>query len=157
MRSTSVSFWDGFHRLVDDEKLLIRLLGGGATWFLMDAAYYGNTVSSPLVLSALAGHHSLMEKTLTQLGGFVVFAAPRYAVAPLTMDRLGRKTIQCQGFTMMAITFGLRALIPNIEKMAVPFVVIYGVSFFFTEFAPDATTFLYPSEIFPVRVRTNAH
>jgi PHS family inorganic phosphate transporter-like MFS transporter len=58
---------------------------------------------------------------------------------------------------MMTITFGLLALIPNIEKMAVPFVVIYGISFFFTEFGPNATTFVYPSEIFPVRVRTTAH
>ena len=156
-RSTSVSFWDGFHRLVSDEKLLIRLIGASATWFLMDAAYYGNTVSSPLVLSAVSGHHTLLEKTLTQLGIFVVFAAPGYAVAALAMDRLGRKTIQCLGFAMMAITFGLLALIPNIEKMAVPFVVIYGISFFFTEFGPNATTFVYPSEIFPVRVRTTAH
>jgi MFS transporter, PHS family, inorganic phosphate transporter len=48
-------------------------------------------------------------------------------------------------------------LIPNIEKMAVRFVLIYGISFFFTEFGPNATTFVYPSEIFPVRVRTTAH
>lgn len=64
-RSTSVSFWDGFHRLVSDEKLLIRLIGASAAWFLMDAAYYGNTVSSPLVLSALSGHHTLLQKTLS--------------------------------------------------------------------------------------------
>jgi MFS family permease len=43
----SVSFWDGFHRLVNDNKLLMRLIGASAAWFLMDAAYYGNTVSSP--------------------------------------------------------------------------------------------------------------
>jgi MFS transporter, PHS family, inorganic phosphate transporter len=34
---------------------------------------------------------------------------------------------------------------------------IYGLSFFFTEFGPNATTFVYPSEIFPVRVRTTGH
>lgn len=73
------------------------------------------------------------------------------------MDRLGRKTIQCLGFGMMAITFALLALVPGIERMAVPFVVIYGISFFFTEFGPNATTFVYPSEIFPVRVRTTVH
>ncbi len=123
----------------------------------MDAAYYGNTVSSPLVLLALAGHHSLLEKTLTQLGIFVVFAAPGYAVAAADHGSTGSQTIQCLGFAMMTITFGLLALIPNIEKMAVPFVVIYGISFFFTEFGPNATTFVYPSEIFPVRVRTTAH
>jgi PHS family inorganic phosphate transporter-like MFS transporter len=44
----SVSFWNGFHRLVNDNKLLLRLIGTSAAWFLMDAAYYGNTVSSPL-------------------------------------------------------------------------------------------------------------
>jgi MFS family permease len=91
----------------------------------------------------------LLEKTLTQLGIFVVFAAPGYAVAALTMDRLGRKTIQALGFGMMAVSFALLALIPNLEKMVLPFLIIYGFSFFFTEFGPNATTFVYPSEIFP--------
>jgi PHS family inorganic phosphate transporter-like MFS transporter len=61
------------------------------------------------------------------------------------------------GFGMMTIAFALLALIPNLEKMAIPFLTIYGVSFFFTEFGPNATTFVYPSEIFPVRVRTTGH
>ena len=156
-QNQSVSFWDGFHRLVSDDKLLLRLIGASGTWFLMDAAYYGNTVSSPLVLSALQGHHTLLQKTLTQLGIFAVFAAPGYAVAALTMDKLGRKTIQSLGFAMMVITFGLLAVIPGIQNMVAPFVIIYGISFFFTEFGPNATTFVYPSEIFPVRVRTTAH
>ena len=153
----SVSFWDGFHRLVNDNKLLLRLIGASAAWFLMDAAYYGNTVSSPLVLSALNSDHTLLQKTLTQLGIFAIFAAPGYAVAALTMDRLGRKTIQVLGFGMMAVTFSLLALIPNLQKMVIPFLIIYGFSFFFTEFGPNATTFVYPSEIFPVRVRTTGH
>jgi MFS transporter, PHS family, inorganic phosphate transporter len=153
----SVSFWDGFHRLVNDNKLLLRLVGASAAWFFMDAAYYGNTVSSPLVLSALNSDHTLLQKTVTQLGVFAVFAAPGYAVAALTMDRLGRKTIQLLGFAMMAVTFALLAFIPNLQKMAVPFLIIYGLSFFFTEFGPNATTFVYPSEIFPVRVRTTGH
>jgi nitrate/nitrite transporter NarK len=32
--------------------------------------------------------------------------------------------------------------------------IIYGLSYFFTEFGPNATTFVYPSEVFPVKVRT---
>ena len=153
----SVSFWDGFHRLVNDNKLLLRLVGASAAWFLMDAAYYGNTVSSPLVLSAMHSDHTLLQKTLTQLGIFAIFAAPGYAAAALTMDRLGRKTIQALGFAMMTVTFALLASIPNVEKMTIPFLIIYGFSFFFTEFGPNATTFVYPSEIFPVRVRTTGH
>ena len=137
--------------------ILLRLIGASAAWFLMDFAYYGNTVSSPLVLSALGSDHSLLQKTLTQLGIFAVFAAPGYAVAALTMDKLGRKTIQGLGFGMMAIAFGLLALIPDVEKLIYPFIIIYGLSYFFTEFGPNATTFVYPSEIFPVRVRTTGH
>src|SRR5579875_1619688 len=150
-------FWNGFHRLVSDKRLRRRLIGASAAWFLMDAAYYGNTVSSPLVLSALHGDHTLLRKTLTQLVVFVIFAAPGYAVAVFTMDRLGRKVIQLLGFAVMTITFALLAFIPNIEAMTLPFLLIYGLSFFFTEFGPNATTFVYPSEIFPVRVRTTGH
>ena len=153
----SVSFWDGFHRLTSDSKILYRLIGASLAWFLMDFAYYGNTVSSPAVLSALGGDHTLLQKTLTQLGIFAVFAAPGYAVAALMMDRMGRKAIQIVGFGMMAISFAAMALIPGLDKMVWPFVTIYGISFFFTEFGPNATTFVYPSEIFPVRVRTTGH
>jgi MFS family permease len=156
-KAHSVSFWDGFHRLVDNNIILSRLIGTSAAWFLMDFAYYGNTVSSPLVLSALGSNHTLFQKTLTQLGVFAVFAAPGYAVSALTMDKLGRKTIQCLGFGMMATTFGLLAVIPNVEKLVYPFLIIYGLSYFFTEFGPNATTFVYPSEVFPVQVRTTGH
>ncbi len=156
-KTHSVSFWDGYHRLIDNKLILVRLLGASGAWFLMDFAYYGNTVSSPLVLSALGSDHTLLQKTLTQLGIFAAFAAPGYAVAALTMDKLGRKTIQAFGFAMMALTFGLLALIPHIEKLVWPFLLIYGFSYFFTEFGPNATTFVYPSEIFPVKVRTTAH
>jgi MFS family permease len=153
----SVSFWDGFHRLVNNNKLLARLIGVSLAWFFMDFAYYGNTVSSPLVLSALGAHDSLLKKTLTQLVIFAVFAAPGYAAAIFFMDKLGRKTIQSLGFAMMAVAFAIMAFVPNIEKRVIPFVVIYGISFFFTEFGPNATTFVYPSEVFPVRVRSTGH
>jgi MFS transporter, PHS family, inorganic phosphate transporter len=73
-KTHSVSFCDGFHRLIDKKMILSRLIGASAAWFLMDFAYYGNTVSSPLVLSALNGDHTILQKTLTQLG---IFAAPR--------------------------------------------------------------------------------
>jgi MFS family permease len=153
----SVSFWDGFQRLLKDDKLLIRLVGASAAWFLMDAAYYGNTVSSPMVLSALESDHTLLQKTLTQLGVFAVFAVPGYVLAVLLMDRAGRKTIQILGFVMMAIAFAILALVPGLQQEVKPFLLIYGLSYFFTEFGPNSTTFVYPSEIFPVRVRTTAH
>ena len=41
--------------------------------------------------------------------------------------------------------------------MCVPFVLVFGISYFFTEFGPNTTTFIYPAEIFPTEVRTTAH
>ncbi len=151
------NFLAGYQRFQQSHQMLVRLWGVSIAWFVMDFAYYGNTVSSPLLLDALAPHASLLKHTLTQLAVFAVAAAPGYFVAALTMDRLGRKLIQSLGFTVMAVSFAALALIPGIEKMVTPFLLIYGVSYFFTEFGPNATTFVYPAEVFPVDLRTTGH
>ncbi|CAI0381769.1 unnamed protein product [Linum tenue] len=39
----------------------------------------------------------------------------------------------------------------------VGFLVFYGLSFFFANFGPDATTFVVPAEIFPTRLRSTCH
>jgi len=41
--------------------------------------------------------------------------------------------------------------------VVVPFLLVYGVSYFFTEFGPNMTTFVMPSEIYPVSMRATAH
>lgn len=151
------SFWRGFTLLTGRRELLIRLIGASLAWFLMDFAYYGNTVCSPLVLSAIAPNASLIQKTLLQLAVFAVAAAPGYLVAAVLIDRIGRKAIQTLGFAMMTISFAALALIPGVEHLVLPFLIIYGLSYFFTEFGPNATTFVYPAEIFPVLGRTTGH
>lgn len=98
------------------------------------------------------------QKTLTWLVGTrAIAAAPGYFVAAATMDKLGRKAIQALGFVVMGAAFAAMALIPNIEHLLVPFLIIYGISYFFTEFGPNATTFVYPSELFGVTSRTTGH
>jgi MFS family permease len=151
------SFWKGFQTLTAQRNILIRLIGASVAWFVMDFAYYGNTVCSPLVLSAIAPKATLISKTLMQLCVFAVAAAPGYLIAAVLMDRIGRKSIQVLGFSMMAVTFAAIALIPGVEKLVIPFLILYGISYFFTEFGPNATTFVYPAEIFPVLGRTTGH
>jgi MFS transporter, PHS family, inorganic phosphate transporter len=58
---------------------------------------------------------------------------------------------------MMALMFLLIGIIPTATTVAWQFVLIYGISYFFTEFGPNTTTFIYPAEIFPVEVRTTGH
>jgi len=151
------SFVEGFARLVRSKRLLAWTIAACGAWFMLDFAYYGNTISGPIVLKALSPHSTLLENTLQQLFVFGVFATPGYAVAALTMDRLGRKFIQIMGFLGMTAAFAAIAFIPGVTKQVVPFLLLYGMSYFFTEFGPTTTTFIYPSEIFPTRVRTTAH
>jgi MFS family permease len=152
-----VSFAEGFARLAGRRDLMVRLIGASAAWFLMDFAYYGNTVSSPKVLATVSPNDSLIWHVLMQLIIFVVAAVPGYFIAAWYMDRLGRKAIQNIGFLMMGVAFGIMAIVPDIEKIVVLFLVVYGISYFFTEFGPNSTTFVYPAELFPVEARTTGH
>ena len=152
-----VTFAEGYRALLDRKDLRTRLVGASLAWFLLDFAYYGNTVSSPAVIHAIAPGDDLMVQVLTQLAIFAVAAVPGYFVAAAMMDRMGRKSIQVLGFAMMAASFAGMALIPGIEKLLYPFLIIYGISYFFTEFGPNATTFVYPTELFPVEGRTTGH
>lgn len=153
----TMSFAEGFRELLSRRDLRVRLVGASLAWFLMDFAYYGNTVSSPMVLHAISPKASLLSETLTQLAIFAIAAVPGYFVAAAMMDRMGRKPIQLLGFAMMGGSFLAMALIPGIEKLIYPFLIIYGISYFFTEFGPNATTFVYPAELFPVEGRTTGH
>jgi MFS transporter, PHS family, inorganic phosphate transporter len=41
--------------------------------------------------------------------------------------------------------------------LVIPFLLAYGISYFFAEFGPNVTTFVLPGELFPTRVRTTGH
>jgi MFS family permease len=109
------------------------------------------------VLKVINPTGSLLHNTVLQLLIFAVFALPGYALAIRLLDRSGRKRIQCQGFALMALVFLLIGLVPGVTTTVAPFVILFGASYFFTEFGPNMTTFVYPAEIFPVEVRTTAH
>ena len=137
-------------RLLLTPRYLRWLIGAAGAWLLLDIAYYGTTISSPLVLKSLNPASNLVTNMLYTLLIFVVAALPGYIIAALTIDKLGRKSIQCFGFAMMALAYGSLALFPALTTITQAFLLIYGLSYFFTEFGPNVTTFVYPAEIFPV-------
>ena len=143
--------------LLTMRHLRLWLLGTAGTWFFLDIAYYGTTVSTPLVIKLFSPHTNLTQNMLYTLLIFVVAALPGYIVAALTIDRIGRKRLQWSGFLMMALMYGLLFLFPALTQIGWTFLLIYGLSYFFTEFGPNVTTFVLPAEIFPVATRTTAH
>ena len=131
-RKEKIGFVEGYRGLTRRRDLAVRLAGASLAWFTMDFAYYGNTVSAPLVIHAVAPGDALITETLVQLAIFAIAAVPGYLVAAAMMDHMGRKSIQVLGFAMMALCFLAIALIPGIEQLVYPFLVIYGISYFFT-------------------------
>ncbi|ACG57381.1 General substrate transporter [Hydrogenobaculum sp. Y04AAS1] len=138
-------------------KYWLQLLGTAGTWFLFDYAYYGNTISTPLVLKHIATHANLIQSTAISFLIFVVFAVPGYFIAAATIDKIGHKFLQMLGFFMMGLMFFIIGMFPSIVHNFPLFVTLYGLSYFFAEFGPNTTTFVLPAEVFPVNVRTTAH
>lgn len=137
-------------------KFLLRLIGTAGSWFLIDIAFYGNSVSSPLILKLIEPKGTLLDHTLISLAIFTVAAFPGYWLAVFLLDKIGRKRIQWQGFLVMALAFATIWVIPVASTAIVPFLTLYAISYFFVEFGPNMTTFVLPAEIFPTRVRGTA-
>ncbi len=88
---------------------------------------------------------------------FVVFAVPGYLLAVRRMDRIGHRRLQFIGFSVMAACFVVLAAVPQLTQQVAPFLAIFGLSYFFIQFGPNMTTFVLPSEVFPVSMRTTGH
>ncbi len=149
-----------WYKLFTDRIFLITLIGTAGTWFLMDWALYGNSIMSSQMLSALvpssvSGIDALRMSTTYTLLVFGVAAFPGYWLATFTIDRIGRKPIQLVGFLAMASSFAVLGMFGYLLSAAyvVQFLVIYGLSYFFIEFGPNVTTFIYPPEVFPTANR----
>jgi len=147
----------GLRSFLTTRRWLITLAGTAGTWFLLDYAYYGNTISTPQILGLISPHASTMTKITLQLAIFAVAAVPGYVLAIATLDRIGHRRLQLTGFAIMALCFLIIAAVPGMTTMVVPFLLVYGVSYFFTEFGPNMTTFVIPSELYPVSMRATGH
>src|SRR6266480_3455966 len=147
----------GLRAFLTNRHWLILLAGTAGTWFLLDYAYYGNTISTPQILGLISPTASTMTKIALQLAIFVVAALPGYVLAIAYLDRIGHRRLQLTGFAVMGLCFLVIAAVPGMTTMVAPFLLVYGVSYFFTEFGPNMTTFVMPSELYPVSMRATGH
>ena len=140
-----------------NRRLLVVLAGTAGCWFLLDYAYYGNTISTPQIIGLISPGSSTMVTIAIQLAIFVVAAVPGYILAIARIDRLGHRRLQLIGFCVMAVCFAVIGLVPGMTTAVLPFLLAYGISYFFTEFGPNVTTFILPGEVFPDAIRATGH
>lgn len=158
--ATTETVRESWTEILKQRKFLLTLLGTAGSWFLMDWALYGNSIMSNTMLSVLVpasvtGLHHLITTTEYSALIFGLAALPGYWLATFTIDRIGRKPIQIIGFTAMAISFAILGIFHQLlsASYVAEFLAVYGISYFFIEFGPNVTTFIYPPEVFPTKVR----
>lgn len=147
----------GLWQFLRNPRMIRLLIGTAGCWLLFDYAYYGNTLSLPTILKKVLPTATISQQLLLTLALFVVFALPGYLLAVNFMDRIGHRRLQLIGFGVMAGAFLILGLVPVLTAAVGPFIAIFGVSYLFIEFGPNTTTFVLPSELFPLRARTTGH
>ncbi len=149
-----------FRQMLKSYSLLI--LGTASAWFLLDVAFYSTGIFNPLILKqigfASSGLPVLEQVRRLALGNMLLAlmaAVPGYWAAVALIDRVGRRPLQYIGFAVMALAFLVLSLgwAPLVSVLPA-FLGVYGLTFFFANFGPNTTTFVYPSEVFPTAFRT---
>jgi MFS transporter, PHS family, inorganic phosphate transporter len=85
-------------------------------------------------------------------------ALPGYVFATVFIDTIGHWNLQAIGFVMMTLAYLTMALVVQFDcKVVWVNLTVFGLTFFFTTFGPNTTTFLIPSEIYPRAVRATCH
>ncbi|PON31247.1 Phosphate permease [Parasponia andersonii] len=146
-----------------------HLLGTAAAWFFVDVAYYSQNLFQKDIFSAvgwlpaaktMSALDELFKISRAQFLIALCGTVPGYWFTVALIDRIGRFKIQAVGFFFMS-AFMFALALPYNHWIAARnhawFVVIYGLTFFFANFGPNATTFIVPAEIFPARFRSTCH
>jgi len=97
----------------------------------------------------------LHQNRAIQMLLLALIALPGYYVAVCLMDRIGRRAMQLQGFFFMFVLYLLLGLdLHPLEHTPALLFILYGLTFFFSNFGPNSTTFILPAETFPSHLRT---
>nr|CAI94747.1 phosphate transporter [Hebeloma cylindrosporum] len=139
------------------------LLGTCMCWFLLDVAFYGINLNQNVVLQQIGydGSEGTPWNRLFKVstGGMIITSlgfVPGYYASILTIEILGRKWIQIQGFLLAALFLGILA--GEFHTLSKPaFIVCFAFLQFFFNFGANITTYCYPAEVFPTRFRATAH
>jgi PHS family inorganic phosphate transporter-like MFS transporter len=141
----------------------IPLIATTLSWFLLDVTFYGTGEFKHTVANALFPENidlNPSERVASDaLFGIIIsaIALPGYICACIFIDKIGRWKLQVGGFAAMTIAYVLMGLALHFNAPGWLNLLIFGLTFFFTNFGPNTTTFIIPSEIYPHAVRATCH
>ncbi|KDO19028.1 hypothetical protein SPRG_15214 [Saprolegnia parasitica CBS 223.65] len=133
------------------------LLGTAGTWFLFDIVFYAQNLFSASILTVV-GATSDLRTIAVQNVLISCVALPGYYVAVFFINKLGRKVIQLQGLVFMTIIFLILGIGWNtIKDESTVFIILFGLTLFFSNFGPNTSTFVMPTEMYPTAIKSTCH
>ena len=140
------------------------IIGTTVPWFLMDVALYGTGIFSSPITSAMLGASKAVWVDVLKSGLPLLVGIPGYFIAAALIDSAGRRPLQIAGFVGAAAAYLLLGLgsrmVGHTVEILIPALAAYAafsLAFLFINVGPNTTTFVLPSELYPVRYRTTGH
>lgn len=141
-------------------KHLKHLLATTACWFLLDLSFYGIALNQSMVIADIGydraqepwqnAYDNTKANLIITLAGFL----PGYYCTMFFIEYIGRKPIQVGGFLIEGILLAVVAGdFGKLSTQPAGFLLCFILLQFFFNFGANTTTFVYPAEIFPTRVR----
>jgi len=165
---TTSPFWVRWGEIANAARLYKwHMLGTASCWFLLDVVFYANGLFNhdvtALILSK--GQHTSASEDAWNSAFICAMGLPGYGLSFMFIDQVGRKNIQFFGFLIMGTLFCICGygrdwfLSSEVgsEYRQWLFLFFYSLTFLFSNFGPNTTTFVIPGEIYPANVRATAH
>jgi len=123
------------------------------SWFSYDVASYGVWNYTPsLFFSSLSYVYSIIATLLEEIPVIV-----GVIICLIFIDRIGRKVLQALGFGLAGVSLLTFALISSRGTPSFIYLFLaFALMHVFHNIGPTNTTYLYPVEIFPTRIRATA-
>lgn len=132
-----------------ERNLWRKMMGTGGCWLLFDILFYGNTLFQPVVLSAAFGKSETVQKAARDSAILALMALPGYFVSVYAVGKQSPRFIQIQGFFVMGMLYlCIGVLFETLAGHKIVLLVVYGATFFFSNYGPNATTYMLPSMTF---------
>ncbi|KDO22217.1 hypothetical protein SPRG_12302 [Saprolegnia parasitica CBS 223.65] len=124
---------------------------------LAEEVHMTKNLFSASILSVI-GANSTLKTIALQNVLISLVALPGYYVACFFINKMGRKLIQLNGLTWMTIIFLVLAIWwDSIKGQSALFIILFGLTLFFSNFGPNMSTFVMPTEMYPTAIKSSCH
>ena len=83
---------------------------------------------------------------------------PGYILTIFFLDAVGRRRLQLVGFLVLGVLYVVIGFAYGpLQTVPAVFIILYGSTFLFSNFGPNATTYIIPGEVFPSEIKATCH